>query len=288
MATIWIRLGHGPKRGLDRTVQKFDSISSALSHLHELSHTLHAELQPYSNPDRSRLPAEPADSERHPSFEQCASFGKAAAVSASKQIEPSRLKFDAAPQFNAEKFLTDPLLRAGFRNPTVFRRPADDWEKPRLARVQSTREKQRELFLKWDQVHCLHLLPAELSEHRYRCGLFSVFKNSDTDRQILNPIPENSRCFSVSDATFSLAHSSLLCQLYTPIDQALIINADDISDFYHGFIVSDLHAARNHIHGVFCGEEFLGWNAFREELRSKKVVGCFRTLAMGTNFAVEI
>ena len=44
----------------------------------------------------------------------------------------------------------------------------------------------------------------------------------------------------------------------------------------------------NHIHGVFCGEEFLGWNAFREELRSKKVVGCFRTLAMGTNFAVEI
>ena len=63
MATIWIRLGHGPKRGLDRTVQKFDSISSALSLLHELSHTLHAELQPYSNPDRGRLPAEPADSE---------------------------------------------------------------------------------------------------------------------------------------------------------------------------------------------------------------------------------
>ena len=58
----------------------------------------------------------------------------------------SRIKFDAAPQFNAEKFLTDPFLRAGFQNPTVFRRPADDWEKPRLARVQSTREKQRESY----------------------------------------------------------------------------------------------------------------------------------------------
>ena len=195
---------------------------------------------------------------------------------------------DAAPQFNAEKFLTDPLFRAGFQNPSIFRRPSVDWGKPRLARVQSTPEKQRELFRKWDNVHSLYLLPAECSEHRYRCGLFSVFKNSETDRQILNPIPENSRSFSVSDATLSLAHSSLLCQLYVPEDRALVINADDISDFYHGFTVSDLHAARNHIHGVYDGEEFVGWNAFREDLRGKKVVGCFKTLAMGTSFAVEV
>ena len=288
MASIWIRLGHGPKCGLDRTVQKFDSISSALSRIHELSRSLYSELQPYSSPSRGRLPAEPAVSERDPIRERRASFGKAAPIHGSKQVEPSRLKFDAAPQFNAEKFLTDPLLRAGFQNPSIFRRPSVDWGKPRLARVQSTPEKQRELFRKWDNVHSLYLLPAECSEHRYRCGLFSVFKNSETDRQILNPIPENSRSFSVSDATLSLAHSSLLCQLYVPEDRALVINADDISDFYHGFTVSDLHAARNHIHGVYDGEEFAGWNAFREDLRGKKVVGCFKTLAMGTSFAVEI
>ena len=97
MASIWIRLGHGPKCGLDRTVQKFDSISSALSRIHELSRSLYSELQPYSSPSRGRLPAEPAVSERDPIRERRASFGKAAPIHGSKQVEPSRLKFDAAP-----------------------------------------------------------------------------------------------------------------------------------------------------------------------------------------------
>ncbi|CAE7480810.1 unnamed protein product, partial [Symbiodinium microadriaticum] len=47
-----------------------------------------------------------------------------------------------------------------------------------------------------------------------RCGLFAVYKSEAVDRQILNPIPENSRSFSVSEA--------------------LTISSDDLTDFYHG------------------------------------------------------
>ena len=107
------------------------------------------------------------------------------------------------------------------------------------------------------------------------------------DRQILNPIPENSRCFSISDSTLSLAHACLLGQVYIRPDQDLIIGSDDLKDFYHGFVISERHAARNHIHGVFRGSEFRGFNAYRPELDDQPVVGCFRSLAMGTSYAVD-
>ena len=115
-----------------------------------------------------------------------------------------------------------------------------------------------------------------------------MYESEQVDRQILNPLPENSRAFSGSEATLNLAQSSLLCQLFIPQDMALCINSDDLSDFYHGFLVNDLHAARNHIHGVFDGSLFADFKAYRPELHGKPVVGCFRTLAMGTSFAVEL
>jgi len=118
--------------------------------------------------------------------------------------------------------------------------------------------------------------------------LFSVYKSDTLDRQILNPIPENSRSYSVSEATFSLAHSCLLCGIYIPPSQNLVINSDDLKDFYHGFRVTDQHASRNHLHGVFRGSDFAGWRCYKPELHDLPVVGCFRSLAMGTNFAVEV
>ena len=40
-------------------------------------------------------------------------IGKAAPIQTSMNIDPARLKFEVPPKFNAEKFLVDPLLRAG-------------------------------------------------------------------------------------------------------------------------------------------------------------------------------
>ncbi|OLP97449.1 hypothetical protein AK812_SmicGene20236 [Symbiodinium microadriaticum] len=128
-----------------------------------------------------------------------ASMTKAKLATVSKPIDPSRLSFDEAPRFKAEKFLVDPLLRAGFRDPRIFRRHEDEWPRPKVARVQAPLDKQLQLYKKWDDVECLHLIPASSSEYRYRCGLFSVYKSDTLDRQILNPIPENSPSYSVSE-----------------------------------------------------------------------------------------
>ena len=147
------------------------------------------------------------------------------------------------------------------------------------------RDKQLKLYRKWDAVQSLYLLPATESEVKYRCGLFSVYKSDTVDRQILNPIPENSRSFSLSDATLVpclFADASVRSSR-----QNILISLDNLKDFCHAFIVSDQRAARNHIHGVFRGSDFVCCHAYRPELDDPPVVGCFRTLAMGTNFAVE-
>eukprot|EP00438_Fugacium_kawagutii_P019732 Skav213561 [mRNA] locus=scaffold263:154967:157288:+ [translate_table: standard] len=89
-------------------------------------------------------------------------------------------------------------------------------------------------------------------------------------------------------STLTLAHGSLLCNVFLDQHQDLVIAADDLEDFYHSFVVSAPHAHRNHIHGIFPAEVFKGWHAWDPSLAGKLVVGCFNTLAMGTSYAVEV
>ncbi|CAE7201974.1 unnamed protein product [Symbiodinium sp. CCMP2592] len=184
MASTWIRLGSGPKRGLDRSVQKFDSVLLQLEELQRMSTKLFSQMQPYSKPGRGGTAA--AACEPETAFSTNVTKAKLATVS--KPVDPSRLSFEEAPRFQAEKFLVDPLLRAGFKDPRVFRRHASEWPRPKVARVQAPLDKQLQLYKKWDDVECLHLVPASSSEYRYRCGLFSVYKSDTLDRQPLETL----------------------------------------------------------------------------------------------------
>ena len=282
----WLRLGHGPKRGLTRSVQKFAQLEEQLYSLHEHALHVHRGLQHYNKTYHTAAEYPNSCSEAF-APQPVTKLSKPCQAASSMRINPDRLKFDLSPQFDARPYLADPLLKAGFADPGVFRGPANSWPRPRLAKVQGSRAAQLALYRKWDSVGALFLLPADESEFRYRCGLFAVYKDECVDRQILNPIPENGRSFSISDATLGLAHASLLCNIYIPTSKNMVISSDDLRDFYHNFKVSDKHAARNHLHGVFNGSLFEGCEAFRPELAGRPVVGCFRTLAMGTNFAVE-
>ena len=291
----WVRLGTGPRRELDRAVQKFSILEDQLSYLRDRSHALFAQFQPYSKARASQAAdcetqgpkSSPTPPRPHTSGERPNPAPRMPPQTTSLRIDPKRLVFEAPPAFEASKYITDPLLKSAFYDPRVLLKPESQWPKTKLARVMASREEQFELFRRWDGVQSLHLLPAASSEARYRCGLFAVYKSDEVDRQILNPIPENARCFSISDSTLSLAHASLLGQIFIASDQNLVIGSDDLKDFYHGFVVSDIHAGRNHIHGVFRGSDFRGFNAYNPELDDQLVVGCFRSLAMGTSYAVE-
>ena len=301
---LFYRLSPGPSGGLDRALGKFTTLQESLSHLTDATIAVRHSLDAYcrGRPRRSNFDYEDADvldgvasggtvaprSKPNPSGTGMFLPKDAQPGSSAVPLDPDRIVFKHPPSFKAERFISDPLLKSGFMNPKHLRLPSQDWPSVRRAHVLCERDELFRLFAKWDSVGSLRLLDADQSEAKYRCGLFAVYKNHEKDRQILNPIPENGRTMNISDSTLSLSHGSLLTGLFLEDDQDLVIGADDLEDFYHCFIVAPEHAHRNHIHGVFNAERFVGWNCWDESLRGKKVVGCFSTLAMGTGFAVEV
>ena len=181
--SVWIRLGSGPRRELDRAVQKFSSLEEQLNDLRHRSSALYAQFQPYSKSTKSTAfhadayepdePECPSSSSTGPTQRASQHSGsKLGPSSASLRIDPDRLVFDSPPGFNASPYLVDPLLKSAYHDPYVLLRPASQWPKTKRARVMATREQQFKLFRKWDSVESLFLLPAASSEVRYRCGLF--------------------------------------------------------------------------------------------------------------------
>ncbi len=67
--------------------------------------------------------------------------------------------------------------------------------------------------------------------------------------------------------------------------------ADDLEDSHHTFIISNNHAARNHNQNSYPSECFRDWNAWYSDLEGVEgveVVGCFGSLAIGSNCGVEL
>ncbi|OLP77818.1 hypothetical protein AK812_SmicGene42084 [Symbiodinium microadriaticum] len=177
--SVWIRLGSGPRRELDRAVQKFSSLEEQLNDLRHRSSALYAQFQPYSKSTKSTAfhadayepdePECPSSSSTGPTQRASQHSGsKLGPSSASLRIDPDRLVFDSPPGFNASPYLVDPLLKSAYHDPYVLLRPASQWPKTKRARVMATREQQFKLFRKWDSVESLFLLPAASSEVRYR------------------------------------------------------------------------------------------------------------------------
>ena len=303
MVRLFYRLSPGPSSGLDRALGKSTNIQDALSSLSGATAVLRNDLDSYCRGRSSRRNFDDVDcradvaesNEFSTSSTGSSQIGTglflppdALQGGMAVKLQADRIVFTHSPKFVASRFITDPLLKAGFEDPAHLQLPREDWPKAQPVSVLCDSEELLRLFKKWDDVHSFRLLDSSCSERLYRCGLFAVYKNSEKDRQILNPIPENGRSMKMNHSTLSLSHGSLLCGIYLEEDKDLIIGADDLEDFYHCFVVSSEHAHRNHIHGVFPAEIFRGWNCWDEQLSGKHVVGCFSTLAMGTGFAVEV
>lgn len=281
----WYRQSPGPCSDLQRSEQKFSTLHESIAELSSACRVLRSSFDPYSRAcDRTDFSNEADKFEKSGKPVSCKPKTSTTAV----VLNPDRLKFTHSPKFEAARFINDPMLKAGFLEPKHFRAPVETWPAVRPARVACSRDRLLALFKKWDEVNSLRLLDSNASEYRHRCGLFAVYKSSEKDRQILNPIPENGRTFGVAEATQNLSHGTLLCNLVLEPHEDLCIAATDLEDFYHCFKVTPEHSARNHIHGVFPAEVFKGWNCWDERFSGKHVVGCFNTLAMGTNYAVEI
>ena len=98
----------------------------------------------------------------------------------------------------------------------------------------------------------------------------------------------NSRMFSVSNSTKELAPGSLLSLLHLEPDHMFRFQADDLSDFYYGFRVSEARARRNALRVKFQWHELQHFKSYKPEFEGQQLLICLSTLAMGDSMAVEI
>ena len=290
----WLRAASGSAVNLERSYLKYDSMQNSedkLFALASLSSDLFRDFLPYRKPRSETRPPQGSSIPPTPPFHQKGGDDPPRVPLASTiglPIQADRLKFDGEPGFRAVKYLNDPMLRAGFLQPDLLRLPKSRQKKIRApARVRCSRQELKKIFGIWDRVKSFLIMPASMSLYFYRCGLFAVSEDFLYDRQILNPVPENSRTWAPNESTKKLAHASLLCNAWLQAGKKWILSGTDLSNMYHNFVVSVAHARRNHIHGIFKGSEFAGWQAYDERLRDEDVIGCFNSLGMGENLAVE-
>lgn len=101
--------------------------------------------------------------------------------------------------------LSDPVVAKAFKDPNILRKPVAEWPVKRRAKVHCSRNELVRLAEKWDALHACQLVDASLIDPAETVRIFSVSKDSEYDRLILNPTVINSRCYGCNSYTKTLA-----------------------------------------------------------------------------------
>ena len=93
---------------------------------------------------------------------------------------------------------------------------------------------------------------------------------------------------SVSEATRDLAPGSMLSLLSLGSDECFRFSADDLTDFYYTFHVSDKRCRRNIFRMKLYDHEVKHLSCYDSSLQGRSILVGLATLAMGDSLAVEI
>lgn len=157
-------------------------------------------------------------------------------LATARPVVADRVKWESPPSFVADDFL-NPLTKAAYRDPEVLRKPPDEWPPAKPARMHCTRSEFLALVERWDKLGACNLIKASEKDFSEAVGIFSVAKDQQYDRLIINPKTINSRMHTLSDSTRELAPGCMLGLLHLQSHEMFRFSADDLSDFYYTFKV---------------------------------------------------
>lgn len=204
-----------------------------------------------------------------------------------KDVEPHRYFFHDEPSFDAQKFLDDEN-RAKYLSPFAFAKQmdADSSELPSV-KVRGSRNNKMKLLEKLDASKRLKLLPAGQIARGFENGLFSIPKDSEKDRMVLDARRPNSREEAEKRWIQSLGAVSQLSHVFLSSSEVLLLHAEDLRDFYHAFQVSEQRTARNALKMLVRPSQVEHLSCFEDKMRQEALlVPCLATLAMGDLNAV--
>lgn len=204
-----------------------------------------------------------------------------------KDIEPDRLFFHGVPSFDPEPFLD-------YNNRMTYRRPLDfaeavDVDDPKLPRVKlrCPASQRIRVLEKLDSVQRLALLDGSRCRRGLENGLFSIPKDQARDRMILDARRANAAESSERRWIYSLASVQQFLHVFLAPHEHMELNAEDLREFYHCFVVGAQRQERNILQGGYAARDLRHLRAYRPELEgAKEVVAALDTLAMGDTNAV--
>ena len=275
------------KSVIETLQQELPECESRLQDLEEFCLQLHGNLKPYSSHFGSKDWCFQADDPASCLAVEPREVSGTAQISGARPIQSDRIKWENPPSFHPEEFL-NPLVRSAYEDPEVLRMPPESWPKSRPAKMHISKSEFLKLVERWDALGACSLMDSNDKDMSEAVGIFGVPKDARFDRLIINPKTINSRMFGISDSTKDLSPGSMLTMLHLPEGTSYRFCADDLTDFYYTFCVSEARATRNAFRLPFAASDLKHLRCYTPALEGKQVLVCLKTLAMGDSLAVEV
>ena len=225
-----------------------------------------------------QVPSEDAEGDS-PKFGMVVGEAKQEKFVAAKPIEADRLTFVGRPLFNPSE-LYDQKTYEAYVDPLQQVQDDPHYVPPQVKVLASPAEKVK-LYKRLVETDRLLLLSEQECAHEYGAGLFSVIKDLNRDRLILDARPANGRERAVGTWTSTVASPFSLGLLELQPGEVLLGSGQDLRDYFYQFQVTKARAKRNCLVGFLSRDEIdyvFGVDA-RPELQQG--VAALNTLAMG-------
>eukprot|EP00438_Fugacium_kawagutii_P003588 Skav221596 [mRNA] locus=scaffold1698:358778:363001:+ [translate_table: standard] len=176
-------------------------------------------------------------------------------TTAAKELIPDRLKFPSAPRFDPVPFM-DNKTAAVYEDPIACGiHPSDVDEEPPKVQIRATRDNLVKLYRKLFLCGRLEVVPHHQVRHGFLNGLFSVGKDMDRDRMILDGRPANLCEQKLDTWTASMAASTCVTDFVLAADEILLCSGEDLKDCFYQFVASPQRTARNTLCEPLSAEE---------------------------------
>ena len=274
----------GPEQ-MGRTAAKVESLDSSLEILHVQAQKL--------------LPEKYAKPAAEPQFLKSGACRVAGMVVGSlkmgnqnvaREVEASRLSVPMEPpEFRPEGLLPEHHCE-GYKNPIKFATdPTASSVPPPRVQLHASRRQAFELLHFLDQRQRLCLAPESKVRPSHLCGVFSLIKDQQKDRMILDARPPNLLEEALNDWTTTLGSITALVQLELKPGHVLLMSGTDLCDYYYCYKVSRARAHRNALAFPLTPQQAASFQCFEQSMtQHARLYPCLSTLAMGDNQAVEM
>ena len=210
-------------------------------------------------------------------------------VCVAKEVESSRLQFRGRPSFDPTPML-DEQTKEIYEHPLqIAMDPSEAVADPPHVQVRGARAEILGLLHKLDKSGRLALFEPSAVRMSHRAGLFTLMKDLERDRLILDSRPSNQLEPGYVTWTATMGTIAPLLELQIPDEEVVICSGEDLRDYYYFFYVTDERSNRNSIKYELSLQEAQTFEAYsRVSPGCAYYVPALATMAMGDVNAVEV